>query len=662
MNPASQAAPRIVAGRYRIVEALGGGGTSLVYRAEVEGGGPDVAIKELRPQFAADPALRRRFLREVELSRRLNHPAIVRLLDAGEQGGVPFAILELVRGETLRQRLDREGKLALADARSLFIQIARALDYAHWRGIIHRDVKPQNIFATEVGAKLGDFGNARVVSLASVTGASLTWGTPEYVAPEVFMRGRADPRSDLYSLGVVLHEMLTGRPPWSRAETLARFAGHRDSPAPTGSGEAVDRAIADLLAFAPADRPASGEDAILRLVSGGGALSATIRCPACGTKRAHDVPRCLACGTESLTLRHHESENWRVVLHSLEDDAARIEELLRLIETLAMPLDGPLLFLTGSRAMYSDIELKMGIDLPAVLFDELDEATALKLVGLFRHHGFDAAAVKGGRFSLSGLREKRVVRSSTMIHLIGTTTVAAVAFGGMAHNALIGITVGLALCGFVGGDLLWRRYKQTRGAAALLRLRERAVALPAADRLLIEAKAAAESIRAPDVKVLMADVAVELFRLTQRAETLASAAPGPSTEVDLLRRTIAAAPALLAPLRRMAARLDDLDVALEGPTEGELMQTMARLERAGGAPGADRAALAATRRDLETALERRHAAEEERARLSAKLCHLLGELRLEYRHAATMEMSTDRQARALEAASAELDALLVAPT
>jgi hypothetical protein len=211
---------------------------------------------------------------------------------------------------------------------------------------------------------------------------------------------------------------------------------------------------------------------------------------------------------------------------------------------------------------------------------------------------------------------------------------------------------------FAGGMFTLRRRKLARGEAGKLRLRERPEAMPAASRLLVEAKSAAAEVRDADVRALLTDAAAELYRISQRAEMLAARAPGPSSEVDLLRRTVDAAPALLARLRRMAARLDDLDDALKGPTEGELMQTMARLERAGAAPGADRTGLAAARRDLETALERRHDAEQERARLSARLCHLLGRLRLVYRAAATMHTTPDREARALEAASTELDALL----
>jgi hypothetical protein len=651
---------RVVAGRYRIIEALGGGGTALVHRAAVAGGGPDVAIKELRPQFAADPTVRRRFLREAELSRQLDHPGIVRLLDAGEEDGVPFIVMDLVKGETLRQVIDREGKLPFGYARSLFIDVARALDHAHGRGIIHRDVKPQNIFVTEGGARLGDFGNARVVSLASVTGASLTWGTPEYVAPEVFVRGRADPRSDLYSLGAVLFEMLTGQLPWSRSETLTRLGGRADSSralAPTGLGAFVDRMIAELLAYAPAGRPASGEEAVMRFSqTDATAIVKTAACPACGAPRPEDLPQCLACGDQVLSLRHHPTEDWRLVLLKLEDDAAATERLLRLLDLVAKPSRHPLLFLTGDGSMYSKHELAAGIVLPAVLFDQLDEKTAKSLAHLFRQHDLDAEAVKGSHAGWSGTTPQPGTGKRVFIGFAATSV--AIWQASIHQWPFV-----LLLSGAVGFGLVTSfvsRRNRLRGAAGLLRLRERPAPMPLAGKLLEDGASAMAKVRAPDVRALLGDVATELYRITLRAEQLGAKSSGASSEADLLRRTAAAAPALIERLRRMATRLDDLDAALDGQSEGELMQTMARLERAAAAPGADRAALGATRRDLEAALERRHATEQERARLSARLCHLLGELRLVYRRAVTMKTPAEQEARAIEAASAELDALLVA--
>jgi len=654
---------RIVGGRYNILETLGGGGTALVHRAAVMGGGDDVAIKELRPQFAADPALRRRFLREAQLARQLDHPGIVRLLDADEDGGVPFMVMELVKGETLRQTLDRDGKLAFGYARSLFIDVARALDHAHGRGIIHRDVKPQNIFITEAGAKLGDFGNARVVSLASVTGASLTWGTPEYVAPEVFVRGRADPRSDLYSLGAVLYEMVTGQLPWSRSETLTRLGGRADSAralAPTGLGAYVDKLIADLMAFSPADRPASGEEAVMRFSQiDTVAIAKVTTCSSCGAPRPDDLPRCLTCGHEVLTLRHDPKQDWRLILRKLEDDAATTERLLRLLDSIARPPRKPLLFLNGHLSMYSKAELETGIALPAVLFDRLDEPTARSLEALFRQHGLEAEALKGEGIDWTGA-SARPVPVERVVLVAAFVAVASVSSWTTFGSALLGFCFGGGLLAMFAVPWWVRERRRLRRAEGHLRLRDQLEPMPVASRLLEDGAAAMARVRAPDVRALLGDVATELYRITRRAEELGTRAAGPSSEADLLRRTADAAPALVERLRRMAARLDDLDTALDGQTEGELMQTMARLERAAAAPGADRIALAATRRDLETALERRHATEQERARLSARLCHLLGELRVVYRRAVTMKTPAEHEAHALEAASAELDALLIA--
>jgi hypothetical protein len=652
----------LVAGRYRLVEPLGGGGTSLVHRATPVGGGADVAIKTLRPQFAADPALRRRFLREAELARRLDHPSIVRVLEVGEtvgeNGGAPFIALELVRGETLRQLMTRLGRLPPSAARSIFTALANALDHAHGRGVLHRDVKPENVFVDDWTVKLGDFGNARVVSLASVTGASLTWGTPEYVAPEVFVRGRADPRSDLYSLGVVYHEMLTGRLPWTRAETLTRIgAGARAVIAPTGAGAAVDRLVAELLSPAAGDRPASGDEAVARLESPATTALAAAKpaCASCGAPRPGDVPRCLACGQEILRLRHDYQGRWRVVLDSLADDAAATEDLLRVLDPLVRPPGQPLTFITGNRNLYSEGERKRGIHLPAVLVASLDEPTARALSSLCRAGGLETRPIEGTGESLDPPKYDR----SVWRHIFPFGAVAAGMIAWPTGSIVLGGMAGAALTAMLVYTTVVRpRSKGLQRARGLLELRDDIEAQPAAEALLAGAAGAASAVRAPEVRALFADVATELYRLTRRAESLRASAHAASSELALIERTVADAPALTERLRRMAAHLDALDAALEAGSEGELMQTLSRLERSASAPGADREAIATARRDVEATLERRAAAEQERARLSAALCQLLGDLRRIYRHALTLGHFDEGTARALEAASAELDAFV----
>jgi len=651
---------RLVAGRYRIIEPLGGGGTSLVHRAAALDGGPDVAIKMLRPQFASDPVVRRRFLREADLARKLAHPAIVGVIESGEEEGTPFLVMELMAGETLRARLQRDGKLAMDVAWPIFLNLAWALDHAHAQGVIHRDVKPENVFLEATGARLGDFGNARVVSVASVTGASLTWGTPEYVAPELFMRGRADPRSDLYALGIVLYEMLAGRPPWSRDQTITRVAGSAAPFAPSGAGDRVDDALRTLLAASPAERPASGKEAVMRLSpSTGDVLPESLTCTHCGASRPLDVPRCLACGQEVLRLQHNGEGRWCLVLEELEDDATMTETLLQRVGPVAKPVAN-IHFLTGAKEMYSKEERRSGTQLPAVLFSHLDRETARSLEAMFRNDGLAVRADKSRSVA-------RWLRSSISRMGKGELATMGVMFLGpfVGMRTGLGVISGVVFVGLMTSVFvlqnLFRKPRSGERRMPVFELRPQIAPMPAADGFLASVAGGGAQIRAPEVRALLGDVATELYRLARRAEEMGARSPAASSEADLFRRTVAAAPALIEGLRRMAARLDDLDAALDGQTEGELMQALARLERAAGAPGADRAALAATRKDVEATLERRHAAEQERARLSARLCQLLGNLRVVYREAGTMETAADREARAVEAAGAELDALLAAP-
>jgi len=369
----------------------------------------------------------------------------------------------------------------------------------------------------------------------------------------------------------------------------------------------------------------------------------------------------MSCGQETLRIQHMWGGRWCLMLEKLEDDATMTEKLLSRVGPLVKPLKvTELHFLTGAKEMYSMQEKQTGTELPAVLFSDLDRDTALRLETLFRNDGLEVRAAKGRSLS-RWLRTSLKRMGRTEATLIAVVVIGPLAGLRIGHFGWIG---GLAFAGFIGGVfLLGNLFRKARTGdlrKPVFELRPQDAAMPAADSFLASAAGTGARIRDPEVRALLGDVATELYRLARRAEQVAAASRGGSSEGELLRRTIAAAPALLDGLRRMASRLDDLDAALDGQTEGELMQTLARLERAAAAPDADRAAVAATRRDVEASLERRHAAEQERACLSAKLCQLLGHLRLVYRRALTMDTIADQEARALEAASADLDALLVA--
>ena len=251
--------------RYVLERELGRGGMATVYLARDVAGGRAVAVKAMHPELASALGLER-FRREMEIAGSLSHPGIVPLVDSGRSGALLYYVMPYVEGESLHDRLERERRLPLDEAVRITRQIAEALSYAHGRGILHRDVKPDNILLTDhpTRALIADFGLARAVGAADSTKLTKTGtivGTVHYMSPEQVREDRnIDERSDVYSLGCVLYEMLTGAPPFlARTVTDLVLKILRSQPAPVSPVNpsvppAVEQAIARALAKAPADR------------------------------------------------------------------------------------------------------------------------------------------------------------------------------------------------------------------------------------------------------------------------------------------------------------------------------------------------------------------------------------------------------------------------
>jgi eukaryotic-like serine/threonine-protein kinase len=202
-------------GRYRLDAQIGAGGMSTVYRAFDTVLERQVAIKLMHREIASDSDQLERFRREARAVAQLNHPHVVGVIDAGEDNGTPYIVFEYVEGETLKDRIRRYGRLPVGEAVAYAIEVARALGAAHDRQIVHRDVKPQNVLIDEEGtAKVTDFGIARSLTEEGLTADGRVLGTTDYVSPEQALGQDVGPESDLYSLGVVLFEMLTGDVPF----------------------------------------------------------------------------------------------------------------------------------------------------------------------------------------------------------------------------------------------------------------------------------------------------------------------------------------------------------------------------------------------------------------------------------------------------------------
>jgi serine/threonine protein kinase len=263
----SEARNTVLDDRYDVVRPLGSGGMGEVYLARDRVLGRDVALKVLRKQYAGDDEFAERFKREAMSAASLSHPNIVQVYDRGEtEEGASYIAMEYVPGGTLKERISREGPLEAADAAGLGAQVTEALGAAHDRGMVHRDIKPQNVLlGARGGAKVADFGIARAGSSATISRTGSVMGTAGYMSPEQALGKPATPKSDLYSLGVVLYEALTGELPYTADNPIAVSMKHVNEPLrpPIELNPRIPRGmnaiVTKLLAKDPEDRYADAD-------------------------------------------------------------------------------------------------------------------------------------------------------------------------------------------------------------------------------------------------------------------------------------------------------------------------------------------------------------------------------------------------------------------
>jgi CheY-like chemotaxis protein/outer membrane murein-binding lipoprotein Lpp len=259
---------QLFAERYQILEEIGSGGMGMVYRAFDQVLGEQVAIKTLRPELVRDPVAIERFKSEIRLARHISDRHVVRTHDFGDHDGLFYLTMEYVEGITVRDLLDSRGRLGLASTMAIATQLAQSLAVAHEEGVIHRDIKPQNLLLDATGMlKVMDFGVARLANRSTgITQAGMLVGTPAYMAPEQILSDSFDARADLYAAGVVLFECLTGRLPFEASTQVALIAKlmMETPPSPASINPEVSPALSALvlrlLAKEPDQRPASGTE------------------------------------------------------------------------------------------------------------------------------------------------------------------------------------------------------------------------------------------------------------------------------------------------------------------------------------------------------------------------------------------------------------------
>jgi eukaryotic-like serine/threonine-protein kinase len=277
--------------RYVDEDTLGYGGMATVVLARDDQLGRQVAIKRLSAALTGDEVFRERFLREARMAGQLSHPNIVAVFDVGEDDGVPYIVMEYVEGETLADLMARSGPLDPDRAVDLVLQVCAGLEHAHEAGLVHRDIKPQNLLVRpDDTVKITDFGIARLANATQLTQAGTVLGTAAYLAPEQALGEQVTGAADLYSLGAVLYELLAGKPPYV-FETLGELTvKQREGPPPaiTGVSPELQEVVLRCLRLDPTERPPSPA-ALARELAEASPEPPTERLPVAGATAATQV-------------------------------------------------------------------------------------------------------------------------------------------------------------------------------------------------------------------------------------------------------------------------------------------------------------------------------------------------------------------------------------
>jgi tRNA A-37 threonylcarbamoyl transferase component Bud32 len=255
---------RVLGGRYRVENVLGHGAIGTVYRAHHIALDKPVAVKVLHDRWREDPTFSARFQREARAASRLDHPGIMRVLDFGEEGSVLYMVMELLEGRTVEEIVEQRGALPAANALEIVARVGDALAVAHAHGVVHRDIKAENVIIVGERVVVCDFGIATMSNTTSVTIAGEVCGTPDYMAPEQARGEAVGPTADVYACGVMLYRLLTAKLPFTRSTALATALAHVTDPIPSARqivpalDARIDAALQQILAKDPKKRPADG--------------------------------------------------------------------------------------------------------------------------------------------------------------------------------------------------------------------------------------------------------------------------------------------------------------------------------------------------------------------------------------------------------------------